>query len=443
MAALTLFRRSTAGLLIAVCVLFSARLAAHDIPADAAVRMFVKPEGRVLKVLVRVQMASINDVDWPLHRDNGYLDLARVEPFLHDASTMWIADYLDVYEDDVKLAYPKLTSVRLSVEADTSFTTYEDALAHVTGPRLSEDTTLLSNQGQLDSFYEYAIQGDLSRFSIHPRFDRFGLRVLTILRFISPAGYIRAFEYEGGDPGLVRLDPSVSQAARKFAAIGWNDVLERSDLLLFLLCVAIPLRRVRQLIPALAAFIVAHSVTLIASAYGMAPDVSWFPPLTQTLIAASVVYMGVENIAAFTPERRQAIAFAFGLAYGFAFAVALQGRLQFAGAHVLTSVLAFNAGLEAAVLVFLAALLVALAMLFRFVISERMGVIVLSALAAHSAWHWMLDRLNLLSRFRFEWPAFTPAFFADVIRWLMIAVTLAGLYWLASTARKRDSGLGT
>ena len=54
---------------------------AHDIPADSTVRMFVKPDGPRLHVLVRVQMASINDVDWPLRRPTGYLDLARVEPF--------------------------------------------------------------------------------------------------------------------------------------------------------------------------------------------------------------------------------------------------------------------------------------------------------------------------------------------------------------------------
>ena len=44
------------------------------------------------------------------------------------------------------------------------------------------------------------------------------------------------------------------------------------------------------------AFTVAHSVTLIASAYGMAPDSLWFPPLIETLIAVSILYMAFENI---------------------------------------------------------------------------------------------------------------------------------------------------
>jgi len=98
----------------------------------------------------------------------------RIEPFLRDASTMWIADYMDVYEGGTKLAYPTLTSVGLSPEGDTSFTTYEDALAHVTGPLIGQDMSLLATQGALDAFFDYRIQSEHSRFSLHPRFDRFG-----------------------------------------------------------------------------------------------------------------------------------------------------------------------------------------------------------------------------------------------------------------------------
>src|SRR5262249_42239813 len=215
LALFSLKNRRKLAIVLAIGLLALARsTAAHDIPADSTVRMFVKPEAQRLHVLVRVQMASINDIDWPLRRPTGYLDLERVEPFLRDASTQWIADYMDVYEGGTKLAYPTLTSVRLSPEGDTSFTTYEDALAHVTGPPIAEDTSLLPIQGALDAYFDYTIQSPESRFSIHPRFDRFGLRVLTILRFLASNGSVRALEYEGGNPGLVRLDPEWHQTAR-------------------------------------------------------------------------------------------------------------------------------------------------------------------------------------------------------------------------------------
>ena len=44
------------------------------------------------------------------------------------------------------------------------------------------------------------------------------------------------------------------------------------------------------------AFTVAHSITLFSAAFGYAPDALWFPPLIETLIAASIVYMALENI---------------------------------------------------------------------------------------------------------------------------------------------------
>ena len=43
-------------------------------------------------------------------------------------------------------------------------------------------------------------------------------------------------------------------------------------------------------------FTVAHSITLVASAFDLAPGGLWFPPLIETLIAISIVYMALENI---------------------------------------------------------------------------------------------------------------------------------------------------
>jgi len=448
--------RQCLALLAAVGLLVLARpVAAHDIPADSTVRMFVKPEGKRLHVLVRVQMASINDIDWPLRRPTGYLDLARVEPFLRDASTQWISDYMDVFEGGTKLAYPTLTSVRLSAEGDVSFTTYGDALAHVTGPVIAEDMTLLPTQGALDAFFDYTIQSDQSRFSLHPRFDRFGLRVLTILQFLPPNGSIRAFEYEGGDPGLVRLDPEWHQTAQKFAGMGFRYLINGIDSLLFLLCLVVPFRKVRELVAIVGAFAAAHSITFIASAFGMAPAVSWFPPLVVALVAISILYAAVDNVIALsTPtgptasafSRRWMTAFAFGLAHGFAFSTSLGQSLQFAGSHMVAAVLSFNAGIELAQLLVLAIVIPVIGLLFRFVVSERLGTIIVSALAAHVGWHWLTVRVSQLWKYQFTMPDLTPGFFADVLRWLMIVVAVAGVWWLGSVVlrsrvERRSAGL--
>jgi hypothetical protein len=63
-------------------------------------------------------------------------------------------------------------------------------------------------------------------------------------------------------------------------------------------------------------------------------------------------------------------------------------------------------------------------------VAERMGTIILSALVAHTGWHWMIDRGSQLSQFRFEWPVITAAMLVTLMHWLMAIVFLAGLLWL-------------
>jgi hypothetical protein len=179
------------------------------------------------------------------------------------------------------------------------------------------------------------------------------------------------------------------------------------------------------------AFTVAHSVTLIASAYDLAPDALWFPPLIETLIAVSIVYMALENIATPRPSRRWLIALGFGLVHGFGFSFALRESLQFAGSHLLTSLLSFNVGVELGQLVVLALLVPALELLFRYVVAERMGTIILSALVAHTGWHWMTDRYGRLRQYQFEWPAIDALFLLTLTRWLIVAVSAAAAVWLA------------
>jgi HupE / UreJ protein len=413
-----------------------ARVAAHDIPVDVAVQAFVKPEGGRLRLLVRVPLEAMRDAEIPT-RGPGYVDLGRVDAALRDAAILWIADAIEIYEGDTRLTDPRVPDVRVSLLGDQSFRSYQEALAHVTGPRLTDATNLFWNQGMLDVLLEYPIRSERSAFSIHPRLARLGVRVTTALRFLPPGGAVRAFEYPG-DPGLVRLDPRWHQAARRFVTLGFLHILDGTDHLLFLLCLVVPFRRFRALVPIVTAFTVAHSVTLMASAYDYAPDALWFPPLVETLIAMSIVYMALENIAAgVSVRRRWMITFGFGLVHGFGFSFALRETLQFAGSHLLTSLLAFNLGVELGQLLVLALMIPALALLFRFVVDERMGTIILSALVAHTAWHWMIERgerLRLYSR-----PALDIMMLVTAMRWLMLIVIVAGLAWLVFGVLRRQA----
>ena len=403
---------------------------AHNIPNDVTVQAFFRPDGKHLRLLVRVPLKAMRDVEFP-QRGPGYLDLERIDSILPDAVTLWIAGALDVYEGDTLLPKPAVLASRVSLESDQSFASYDAALAHILGPRLSNDTNVVWDQVLLDTVLEYPIQSDVARFSIHSELARLGVRTVTVLRFLPPGGAIRAFEFSG-DPGVVQLDPRWHQAALRFVKLGFLHILDGTDHLLFLFCLVIPFRRFRSLIPIVTAFTVAHSITLIASAYNFAPSALWFPPLIETLIACSIVYMALENIVGgATVHRRWMIAFGFGLVHGFGFSFALKETLQFAGSHLLTSLLGFNIGVELGQLLVLALMVPVLEFAFRHMVAERMGTIILSALVAHTAWHWMMDRADQLRQFRFEWPVIDAAMLASALRVLMVIVLLAGLIWAA------------
>jgi hypothetical protein len=408
---------------------------AHDIPSSVTLMAFVKPEGNFLRVVLRAPLEAMRDVNFPI-LGPGYLDLARAAPLLRDATQVWIADDLRFYENDALLGAPRIAATRVSLPSERIFASYEQAVNHTMGAPLPNETQILWKQAMLDVVLEYPIRSTTSRFSVQPTLARLGIRTTTVLRFIPPGGSERDFEYLG-DPGLVRLDPSWFQAARTFVALGFEHILSGIDHLLFLLCLVIPFRRIKPLLAIVTAFTIAHSITLMGSAMGWAPDALWFPPLIEALIALSIVYMALENIVGATLERRWMVAFGFGLVHGFGFSFALRQSLQFAGAHVATSLLSFNVGVELGQIAVLAVAVPALGWLFSHVVAERMGTIILSAFVAHTAWHWLLDRGGILMQYHLELPTLDVALAVSALRALLALVVLAGAAWGAHAVARR------
>jgi hypothetical protein len=412
------------GLLLAL----PSRPEAHEIPARVTVLAFIKPEGRLLHLVMRVPLEAMRDVQFPLHGP-GYIDIAGVESLLPEAARTWIAEYLRLYEGDTLLGDPRIVATRVSLPSDRSFASYATALAHVTGASLPAQTELAWQQAMMDVVFEYRITSDRARFSIDPELAHLGVRTNTVLRFLPAGGTERALQYVG-NPGLVRLDPSWHQAALRFVDLGFHHILDGIDHLLFVVCLVIPFRRIRPLVAIVTSFTVAHSITLVASALGFAPSALWFPPLIEVLIALSIVYMAFENIVGARIQTRWILAFGFGLVHGFGFSFALRESLQFAGSHLATSLFGFNLGVELGQLFVLAVAVPALGLLFKHVVAERVGTILLSALVAHTAWHWMLDRGAVLRQYEFQWPAFDLALAAGAMRALALLLILAGAAWL-------------
>ena len=418
---------------LALAAVLVSSAAAHDIPTEVTAHMIAKPEGDRLKLLVRVPLSSMRDVVFPA-QPNGFLDMESVEPKLQEVAGQWIVDYVELFEGGEELPEPRIAAMQISLPSDKSFATYEEAMARVQAPRPTNADNLSWDQVLFDVWLEYPIGSEDSEFEIRPGLEHLAARVLMVLRFLPSDGSVRAFQLQG-DPGVVPLDPSWGQAAWRFVELGFIPILDGPDHLLFLACLVIPFHRLRSLVVIVTAFTLAHSITLIGSAFNLGPEASLFPPLIETLIAASIVYMALENIIGVTTaQRRWMFAFGFGLIHGFGCAFALREALQFAGTHLLTSLLSFNVGVELGQLLVLVVLVPVLQALFRYGVAERMGTIILSALVAHTGWHWMLERLEQLTQYSFD-P--TTADLASAVRTVMWLVIGSTGFWVASVVVKK------
>ena len=410
-------------------VALAPRTSAHEVPNEVTVLGFVHPEGNTLRFVVRAPLKSMRDIDVPTVNGD-FLDFSKMEAAERHAAQVWIRDFVEIYENGRQLTQPVILATRTSLPSDRSFESYDTALANIlTGKKLDQTAEIFWDQGMLDVVFEYPITSDQADFAIHPGLTRLGLRVNIVLRFLQPGQPERAFDVHA-DTGIVHLDPSWYQAFYLFAREGFFHILDGTDHLLFLLCLVIPFRKLRPLLIVITSFTIAHSVTLIASAYGLAPDTLWFPPLIETLIAVSIVYMAFENIVGAKLQWRWMVTFGFGLVHGFGFSFLLRERLQFAGQHLVTSLLAFNVGVEIGQLAVLLVTIPALALVFRYVVAERIGTILLSALVAHTAWHWAMDRGTAFMKYPL--PDISLDGLAVAVRLLMVIIAAAGVMWVIS-----------
>src|SRR6188472_866478 len=114
-------QRAPIALILVAWLAWTAVPRAHDVPNDVRIQMFLRPEGQTLRLIVRAPLASMNDVPWPL---NGlFLNLADPEmpTALTDGARTWIAERVDLFEENRRLAAPALKAVRVSLPSDRSF----------------------------------------------------------------------------------------------------------------------------------------------------------------------------------------------------------------------------------------------------------------------------------------------------------------------------------
>jgi len=155
-----------------------------------------------------------------------------------------------------------------------------------------------------------------------------------------------SFEYFAG------TRQGVQAVVRKFAGAGVHDILTGPDHLLFLAALLLVGGTMKQLLLVVAAFTIAHSITLSLAALGTV-----MPPANaiEPAIALSIVYVGADNllVSAGGRDTRAWIAFAFGLVHGFGFANVLR-EMDLPGGALGWTLFAFNLGVEIGQVVFVA-----------------------------------------------------------------------------------------
>ena len=168
-------------------------------------------------------------------------------------------------------------------------------------------------------------------------------------------------------PRIGTLTETAGSVFWRYIPVGFDHIIPLGiDHILFVLGLFFFALRLRPILLQVSAFTVAHTITLALAATGI---VSVPGSVVEPLIAASIVYVGVENIWGRGSEKsRTALVFGFGLLHGLGFASVL-GDFGISASHFAAALIGFNIGVELGQLAVIAvalALIMASAWLARF-----------------------------------------------------------------------------
>jgi hypothetical protein len=177
-----------------------------------------------------------------------------------------------------------------------------------------------------------------------------------------------------------------------FLHLGIEHIVTGYDHLLFLFGLLLVSQRLWDYLYIITCFTVAHSLTLALAA------LEWIvvsPGIVEPLIAATIAYVGVENLLCGTKVRhRAALTLGFGLVHGFGFAGALQGLGMNANdGSIVRPLFAFNLGVELGQLSIAALMLPALNYLQAWdARTGRHGIATCSLLITAIGIYWFIER---------------------------------------------------
>jgi hydrogenase/urease accessory protein HupE len=190
--------------------------------------------------------------------------------------------------------------------------------------------------------------------------------------------------------------PPLLSTLKRYLVTGIEHIFLGYDHIAFLVAVVLWARRLLPVIKIVTAFTVAHSITLSLATL----NVVVIPgTIVEPAIAASIVYVAMENFFARNIDSRWRVTFAFGLIHGFGFAGALR-EIGLPTNAVAPALAAFNIGVEIGQVAIVAIVIPVLIALDRLMAVDRTKpvraaglVYALSALITALGSYWFLVRV--------------------------------------------------
>lgn len=171
--------------------------------------------------------------------------------------------------------------------------------------------------------------------------DTFGAHYRSIVD-VRSAGQAQQFVLDPDHPSALVSRLEIGYGWLGFIRLGMSHILTGYDHVLFVAALLLGSQTLLQVLAVVTAFTVAHSVTLAAAVLGLASIPS---AVIEPLIAASIVFVAVENLVSSSQRPRWLVTFGFGLVHGFGFAGVLQ-ELELGGAALARALVGFNLGVE-------------------------------------------------------------------------------------------------
>lgn len=182
---------------------------------------------------------------------------------------------------------------------------------------------------------------------------------------------------------------STAEVAGQFVKLGVEHIWTGYDHLAFLGALLLAATNLRQMLYIVTGFTLAHSVTLSLAATGVFTLPS---AVVEPAIAASILFVGLENLFAPTARRRLATTFTLGLVHGFGFA-GLLAEIGLPRGQLGVALLSFNLGVELGQAAVVALTLPLLLWLRRREEWLRWGARPLTVGIAGMGAYWLVERL--------------------------------------------------